>query len=309
MDREKREMRKRIGKLVDPYRVTRGKKFRLEDFDPGDTGGLGSDQKPMARELLEKGIQWLAEEQDKLYAQDRHSLLLLFQAMDAAGKDGTIRHVMSGVNPQGCQVFSFKQPSMEELDHDLPVALPEVPAGARPHRHLQPVVLRGGPRGPCAPGTARAAEVAAGARDQGHLEGAPRRHRRVRAVPGAAGHHRAQVLPARLAQGAEAPFPAAPRTAGKELEVLPGRHRGAKVLGRLHGGLRGRHPSHGLPGSPVVRGARGQQVVYAAGGRGGDRRSALEARPCVSRGRRGPGEGNRRARRRRWREKRCAWTA
>jgi len=118
MDREKREMKKRIGKLVDPYRVTRGKKFRLKDFDPGDTGGLGSDQKPMARDLLGKGIQWLAEEQDKLYAQDRHSLLLLFQAMDAAGKDGTIGHVMSGVNPQGCQVFSFKQPSMEELDHD-----------------------------------------------------------------------------------------------------------------------------------------------------------------------------------------------
>jgi PPK2 family polyphosphate:nucleotide phosphotransferase len=118
MDREKRETMKRIGKLVDPYRVTRGKKFRLEDFDPGDTGGLGSDQKPRARELLEKGIQWLAEEQDKLYAQDRHSLLLLFQAMDAAGKDSTIGHVMSGVNPQGCQVFSFKQPSLEELDHD-----------------------------------------------------------------------------------------------------------------------------------------------------------------------------------------------
>jgi PPK2 family polyphosphate:nucleotide phosphotransferase len=118
MDREKRERRKRIGKLVDPYRVTRGKKFRLKDFDPGDTGGFGSDQKPMARELLEEGLQWLAEEQEKLYAQDRHSLLLLFQAMDAAGKDSTIGHVMSGVNPQGCQVFSFKQPSLEELDHD-----------------------------------------------------------------------------------------------------------------------------------------------------------------------------------------------
>jgi polyphosphate kinase 2 (PPK2 family) len=141
MDKEKREMLKRIGKLVDPYRVTRGKKFRLEDFDPGDTGGLGSDHKPMARELLGKGIQWLAEEQDKLYAQDRHSLLLVFQAMDAAGKDSTIRHVMSGVNPQGCQVFSFKQPSMEELSHDY-LWLPEVPA-ARPHRHLQPVVLGG----------------------------------------------------------------------------------------------------------------------------------------------------------------------
>ena len=118
MDREKGRCGNGSDKLVDPYRVTRGKKFRLKDFDPGDTGGLGSDQKPMARELLEKGIQWLAEEQDKLYAQDRHSLLLLFQAMDAAGKDSTIGHVMSGVNPQGCQVFSFKQPSLEELDHD-----------------------------------------------------------------------------------------------------------------------------------------------------------------------------------------------
>jgi PPK2 family polyphosphate:nucleotide phosphotransferase len=118
MNRERRERLKQVDKLVDPCRVTRGKKFRLKDFDPGDTGGLGSDQKPVARELLEKGIQWLAEEQDKLYAQDRRSLLLLFQAMDAAGKDGTIGHVMSGVNPQGCQVFSFKQPSVEELDHD-----------------------------------------------------------------------------------------------------------------------------------------------------------------------------------------------
>jgi PPK2 family polyphosphate:nucleotide phosphotransferase len=118
MEKERSEMLKRIGKLVDPYRVTRGKKFRLKDFDPGDTGGLGSDHKPEARELLEKGIQWLDEEQDKLYAQDSHSLLLVFQAMDAAGKDSTIRHVMSGVNPQGCQVYSFKQPSGEELQHD-----------------------------------------------------------------------------------------------------------------------------------------------------------------------------------------------
>jgi PPK2 family polyphosphate:nucleotide phosphotransferase len=107
-----------IDRFVAPYRVTKGKKFRLKDFDPGDTGDLGSDRKPMARELLGRGVQWLAEEQEKLYAQDRRSLLLVFQAMDAAGKDSTIRHVMSGVNPQGCQVFSFKQPSMEELDHD-----------------------------------------------------------------------------------------------------------------------------------------------------------------------------------------------
>lgn len=119
MDKEKRGILKKIEKLVDPYRITKGKGFRLKDIDPGDTGGFGSDQKPRAKEMLAQGIQWMAEEQDKFYAADRHSMLLVFQAMDAAGKDGTIRHVMSGVNPQGCEVYSFKQPSMEELDHDF----------------------------------------------------------------------------------------------------------------------------------------------------------------------------------------------
>jgi PPK2 family polyphosphate:nucleotide phosphotransferase len=118
MDKKRPEMLKRIDRLVSPYRITKGKTFRLKDIDPGDTAGHGSEEKPMAQELLTRGIQWLAEEQDKFYADDRHSMLLVFQAMDAAGKDSTIRHVMSGVNPQGCQVFSFKQPSMEELDHD-----------------------------------------------------------------------------------------------------------------------------------------------------------------------------------------------
>jgi len=107
-----------IGKHVAPYRITKGKGFRLKDFDPGDTRGLQMD-KGEAAELLQRGTAWLAEEQDMLYAQDRWSLLLVFQAMDAAGKDGTIKHVMSGVNPQGCQVSSFKQPSSEELDHDF----------------------------------------------------------------------------------------------------------------------------------------------------------------------------------------------
>jgi PPK2 family polyphosphate:nucleotide phosphotransferase len=119
MDKERREILKKIQKLVDPYRITKGKGFRLKDIDPGDTGGFGSDQKPRAKEMLAQGIQWLAEEQDKFYATDRHSMLLVFQGMDAAGKDGTIRHVMAGVNPQGCEVHSFKQPSMEELDHDF----------------------------------------------------------------------------------------------------------------------------------------------------------------------------------------------
>jgi PPK2 family polyphosphate:nucleotide phosphotransferase len=103
-------------KLTKPYRVEDGAKFRLKDFDPGDTAGMKSRQR--AEALLQKGIAEMAELQDKLYAQDRWAVLLIFQAMDAAGKDGAIKHVMSGVNPQGCQVYSFKAPSIEELDHD-----------------------------------------------------------------------------------------------------------------------------------------------------------------------------------------------
>ena len=103
-------------KYSKPYRVDNGKKFRLKDFDPADTAKLDSQER--GQELLAKGIARMAELQDKLYAQDRWGLLLIFQAMDAAGKDGIIKHVMSGVNPQGCQVYSFKTPSTEELDHD-----------------------------------------------------------------------------------------------------------------------------------------------------------------------------------------------
>ncbi len=105
-------------KFTEPFRVTKGKGFRLKDFDPGDTLGLKMD-KEEAAQLLRRGSQWLAMEQDILYAQDSWSVLLVFQAMDAAGKDGTIKHVMSGVNPQGCDVFSFKQPSNEELSRDF----------------------------------------------------------------------------------------------------------------------------------------------------------------------------------------------
>ncbi|MES2569859.1 MAG: polyphosphate kinase 2 family protein [Verrucomicrobiota bacterium] len=102
----------------EPYRVTNGKKFRLKDVDPGDTQDLKSQDKPRAKEALQNGIEALAELQDMLYAQDRWSLLLVFQAMDAAGKDGTIKHVMSGINPQGCHVSSFKGPTSDDLDHD-----------------------------------------------------------------------------------------------------------------------------------------------------------------------------------------------
>jgi PPK2 family polyphosphate:nucleotide phosphotransferase len=114
----RKEILDRTQKYTRPFRITKGEGFQLKNHDPGDTCGLKLD-KGEASELLQEGTQWLAQEQDMLYAQDRWSLLLVFQAMDAAGKDSTIKHVMSGVNPQGCQVFSFKQPSQEDLKHDF----------------------------------------------------------------------------------------------------------------------------------------------------------------------------------------------
>ncbi len=113
-----KEIIKKARKFADTFRVTNGKKFRLKNFDPADTLGIKSQNKPRAQEALAVGVQAMADFQDKLYAQDKWAVLLIFQAMDAAGKDGVIKHVMSGVNPQGCDVHSFKSPSAEDLDHD-----------------------------------------------------------------------------------------------------------------------------------------------------------------------------------------------
>jgi PPK2 family polyphosphate:nucleotide phosphotransferase len=107
---------KEDSRIIEPYCITKGEKFSLKDFDPADTNGLKD--KRAAKGLLEDGIACLSHFQEMLYAQDRWALLLIFQAMDAAGKDGAIKHVMSGVNPQGCDVYSFKSPSNEELNHD-----------------------------------------------------------------------------------------------------------------------------------------------------------------------------------------------
>jgi PPK2 family polyphosphate:nucleotide phosphotransferase len=115
----RKEVLRRVGRVTARYRVEKGRGFRLADCDPGDTHELVSDRKAEAADLLALGVRWMAELQDRLYADDRWSLLLVFQAMDAAGKDGTIKHVMSGVNPQGVQVYSFKHPSAEELDHSF----------------------------------------------------------------------------------------------------------------------------------------------------------------------------------------------
>lgn len=110
--------KKDVKALIKPYRVKDSKGFRLKDTDPADTGEFKSEQKKESREWLQHSVERLSQLQEKLYAQDHWSLLLIIQAMDTAGKDGTIKHVMSGVNPQGCEVHSFKAPSSEELNHD-----------------------------------------------------------------------------------------------------------------------------------------------------------------------------------------------
>ena len=212
-----------------PYRITKGKGFRLKDFDPGDTCGLQLD-KGEAAELLQRGTAWLAEEQDMLYAQDRWSLLLVFQAMDAAGKDGTIKHVMSGVNPQGCQVSSFKQPSSEELDHDFMWRyvryLPERGRIGIFNRsyyeevlvvRVHPEILKRQKLPPRLVGKRiwdeRLADIA-------HFED----------YADPTGDENSEVLPARVAQGAEEALYGPPRRAGEELEILGFRRKGTRVL-------------------------------------------------------------------------------
>jgi len=237
----RKEILDRIEKYVDPFRITKGKGFKLKDFDPGDTCGLTMG-KGEAAELLQRGTEWLAEEQDMLYAQDRWSLLLIFQAMDAAGKDGTIKHVMSGVNPQGCQVFSFKQPSQEDLNHDFFWRY----AKCLPERGRIGIFNRA---------YLEATETASTASEQAHLGRAALRHRALRGLSHSAGDDRSQVLPARVAQGAEEALHGAPRQARQTLEILNLRRARAQVLGSLHARVRGGDSWYGIETRAVVRGA------------------------------------------------------
>src|SRR5262245_41067232 len=113
-----KELIQRAKDFCKPFRVTDGKKFRLKDIDPAETLHLTAEDKPTSKEVLQEGIELLAQLQDMLYAHDKWALLLIFQAMDSAGKDGAIKHVMSGINPQGCEVYSFKSPTSDDLEHD-----------------------------------------------------------------------------------------------------------------------------------------------------------------------------------------------
>ena len=304
-------------RLSKPYRVTNGKKFRLKDVDPGDTGELKSEDKPRAKEALQNGVEALAELQDMLYAQDRWSVLLVFQAMDAAGKDGTIKHVMSGVNPQGCQVSSFKAPTSVDLDHDyLWRCMKELPERGRigifnRSYYEETLVVRVHP------------EFLAGQklpermRDEEHLGRALSGHPRVRALPHAQRNDRAEIFPPRLEERSRRSAFSSGSTAGEELEVLRHRREGARLLGRLHGGVRGDDPRDGDGGFAVVCGAGGQQMVHARGrGRGGDRCAGF-AGFALSESQRGEGARNSpkrgrlcsRANERDGRERRCASAA
>ena len=272
----RKEVLDRIQKYVHPFRITKGKDFHLKDFDPADTCGLKD--KAEAAELLEKGTEWLAEEQDMLYAQDRWSLLLVFQAMDAAGKDGTIKHVMSGVNPQGCQVYTFKQPSSEELDHDFlwryVKCLPERGRIGIFNRsyYEEVLVVRVHPE------ILEAAEATREQRRQENLGGAARRHRQFRGVPHAKRHDHPQVLSPRLAEGAEETLPGAPRQAGEELEVLPADVRERDHWDDYMQAYEEAIQAHRSAACAVVRGPGRSQVVHQARRRRGYCGSGREAR-------------------------------
>ncbi len=237
--------------LVSRYRVDDGKNFRLEGYDPADVPGLNLD-KEAAERLLEEGIEELQDLQGKLYAQDRWSLLIILQAMDAAGKDGTIKHVLSGVNPQGVEVSAFKAPSEEELDHDfLWRAARHLPERGRIgifNRSYYEEVL-----------------VVRVHRDLLDRQKLPERF-----VDRKIWKRRFDDIRAFETEEAAS---RAHRTAGEELEVhRTGRGR-APVLERLHAGLRRRDPRHQLEACALARSPGRPEVVHAARRRRGDRRS------------------------------------
>ena len=253
---------KRIAELIEPLRVAPGRRVTLaKHFDPGYKAGFLD--KEQGDELLAHGIELLSEYQERLAAQDTHGVVVVLQALDAAGKDGTIRHVMSGVNPQGVSVHSFKAPSPLELDHDYLWRFATQPASPRRDRHLQPLLLRRGPRRARAPrDPPEPAAAPAGAR-AGRLEEALPRHQRLGALPHRQRLHRREAVPEPLEGGAAHPLPPAHRPARPQLEVLGRRRQGAQLLGRLPEGVLRDALEHEHRVGALVRHPRRPQVVRA----------------------------------------------
>ncbi len=235
--------------------------------------------------MLAEGIERLSDLQERLYASDRWSVLIVLQAMDAAGKDSVIKHVMTGLNPQGVEVHAFKQPSEEELNHDFlwraGMRLPESGRIGIFNRsyYEEVLVVRVHPE---LLATQHLPDGVTGPKlwqhrfDDIRSFRAPSRPQR---------HADPQVLPQRLARGAAPALSRPHRRAGQELEVLHVGRQGARALGRLHGGVRRDDPRDQPAGSALVRGAGRQQVVHPAGGGRRHGRGAGPARPAVSQGR------------------------
>src|SRR5262249_48768225 len=137
-----------FAKLIKRFRIEKARGFRLSDFDLADTCGLDIG-KSAAKDIIADGLRHLTTMQEKLYAQTRWALLIALQGMDTSGKDGVIKHVVSGLNPQGCEVYAFKHPSAEDLEHDFLWRAARRPAGPRTHRHLQPLLFRRRAGGAC----------------------------------------------------------------------------------------------------------------------------------------------------------------
>ena len=290
--------RKQLDAFLKPFRITNGKGFKLSKMKPGDTPGVKS--KEDAQAFLKRGIEFLAEMQDKLYAQDQWGVLLVFQAMDAAGKDGAIKHVMSGINPQGCQVFSFKGPSAEELDHDFlwrtSRCLPERGRIGIFNRsyYEEVLVVRVHPeilekqKLPRQVVTKRIWEE---------------RYEDIRAFERYLARQGYVILKFFLNVSNKAQkerFLARLDLPEKNWKFSHGRREGAGPLGRLHEGVPGPDPRDGDAPCALVRGSCRQEVVLAH--RGGRRRPRRprEAAPRLPEGGRGEEEGARRGPRRRW---------
>ena len=246
----------------DRFRVAPDKKFRLADHDPGDTGRFES--KEDGKRHLEKGLERMRELQDRLYAAERVGPAAHLPGHGCRGEGQ--RDQTRDVRRQPARVpgLLLQGAVPGGAGPRLPVADGPLPSRAGPHRRLQPLALRGGPRGARAPGDPGAAEAARASGERPHLEGALRGHHGLRAPPGPQRHRHPQVLPERLARGAAPAVPGPSRRAGEELEVRGGGRRGAQALGRVHEGLRRGAGGHfhqrrrrGTSSPPTTSGSRG----------------------------------------------------
>ena len=274
--------------FVAPFRFDGSGKFHLKSHKTNEKGGLDKDK---AEKILEANRKRLSDFQEKLYAQDRWSLLLIFQGMDAAGKDSAIKSIFEGVNPQGCEVYSFKQPTSHELDHDFMwrsmIALPERGRIGIFNRsyYEECLVTRVHP------------EILAKEKIPPQLVTKNiwrERFEDISAVERYLARNGTVILKFFLNVSKEGAARAVSRPAGaavEELEVLDGRHHRARAVAAISGGVSGDRPAHLDRAGAMVRGAGRPQMVRAGGDRLHHRRRAREARPAIPARRQGLARG------------------